>query len=161
MVGPNINEIALPLFLLSAISIDAMSSDSLQEWPHQCDNVSVTKEDTELNRMPSISLEKADINQQLAIKKISNGPRGCIFGPFSVMLYSPEILNRVQSVGEYIRFYSIIPKPLRELAILVTGREAQSPYEWYIHEPIALQSGVTKETVEFLAKKRAPATTKR
>ncbi|SHO57930.1 carboxymuconolactone decarboxylase family protein [Vibrio quintilis] len=126
------------------------------KWPAQCDHVRFSHEDLRLDRFPDLNPQIANAAQKDAIKKISSGPRGCIFGPFSVLLRSPELLNRVQMLGEHVRFTSGLPKPIREFAILVVGREAQSPYEWYIHEPIALRSGITRKTVDALAAQRKP-----
>ncbi|MDE9590707.1 carboxymuconolactone decarboxylase family protein, partial [Xenorhabdus bovienii] len=74
----------------------------------------------------------------------------------SVLLRSPELMNRVQMLGEHVRFTSPLPKSIREFAILIVGREVQSPYEWYIHEPIALRAGVSRYTADALAAQRIP-----
>lgn len=130
-------------------------SDPLN-WPLQCAVVNYSPEEQALARLPNLTPQQATPEQLLAIKKITEGPRGCIFGPFSVLLRSPELLNRVQALGEYIRFQSQLPLQVREFAILITGREVQAPYVWYIHEPIALRAGVSYETVMFLAKQQRP-----
>ncbi|PHM44666.1 hypothetical protein Xmau_01842 [Xenorhabdus mauleonii] len=151
---------ALVLVLLCSKSMAYASqvekiSDPLK-WPAQCDAVKFSDEDKYLERLPDIVPSNADSAQLKAIKKISSGPRGCIFGPFSVLLRSPELLNRVQMLGEHVRFTSPLPKSIREFAILIVGREVQSPYEWYIHEPIALRSGVSRHTADALAAQRIP-----
>jgi len=144
-------------FFTAAVSAaqDGKITDPLK-WPAQCDKVNFSETDRKLDRMPDIDVKNASEEQIKAIEKISQGPRGCIFGPFSVLLRSPELLTRVQMLGEHIRFTSQLPKSIREFAILIAGREVESPYEWYIHEPIALRSGVTREIADALAKKIKP-----
>ena len=43
-------------------------------------------------------------------------------GPFNAWLRSPELGDRLQKVGEYIRFNTSLPLPLNEFAILITAR---------------------------------------
>jgi 4-carboxymuconolactone decarboxylase len=146
-------------FLLANGAVHAAQAEKISDplkWPAQCDEVRFSDSDLSLDRLPDMDPQKASPEQLAAIKKISAGPRGCIFGPFSVLLRSPELLTRVQMLGEHVRFTSELPKRIREFAILIAGREMQSPYEWYIHEPIALRSGVTRETADALAAQRRP-----
>ncbi|MGN7126751.1 carboxymuconolactone decarboxylase family protein [Methylorubrum thiocyanatum] len=96
-------------------------------------------------------------DQRNAVASIASGPRGCLFGPFSVLLRSPELLERTQQLGAYLRFRSIVPLHYRELAILITGKFWKSPYVWYVHEPVARSSGLSREIIEFIAKDQRPA----
>jgi 4-carboxymuconolactone decarboxylase len=79
-----------------------------------------------------------------------------VFGPFSVLLRSPELLERTQQLGEFLRFRSVVPIRLRELAILFCGREWEQPYVWFVHEPIARKEGLTPEVIAALAEARQP-----
>ena len=40
---------------------------------------------------------------------VAGGPRGGVRGPFNALLRSPELCDRVQKVGEYLRYNSSIP----------------------------------------------------
>ena len=72
------------------------------------------------------------------------------FGPFVDLLVSPELMNRVSAVGEYLRYRSALPPRLSELAILVTAAHWRQPFEWKIHAPIALAAGLSQETIDAL-----------
>jgi 4-carboxymuconolactone decarboxylase len=48
-------------------------------------------------------------------------------GPFNVLLRSPEMGNRAQKLGEYLRFQNLVPRPLNEMAILMTARMVVVP----------------------------------
>ena len=85
--------------------------------------------------------------------RMAQGPRGCVFGPFAVMLHSPRLLAAVQQVGVYLRYDGVLAPRLRELAILAVGRELDQPYIWYVHEPIARSYGVGADTIAALASK--------
>lgn len=87
----------------------------------------------------------------IASAKLTSGPRGCVFGPFGIMLRSPELLTRAQLPGEYVRFHSAIPKKLREMSMLIVGKEWNQPYIWYIHEPIAIKAGLSRNIISEIA----------
>lgn len=151
---------ALSLFVFASPAWSATTIiENPVDWPKQCaPEVEPSVADAALQRMGL--LKEADMTpaQHEAAVKIAAGPRGCIFGPFAVLQRSPEVLTRLQLLGEYLRFKSILPQHVREFAMLMTGRYVAAPYIWYIHEPIALQHGVTREQVAALAKGERPAT---
>jgi len=74
-----------------------------------------------------------------------------VTGPYAVLLNSPEVAERVAHLGTYLRFESVLPGPLRELAILTTAREFNCAYEWAAHEPIARREGTRDEAIEAVA----------
>ena len=63
------------------------------------------------------------------------------FGPFVLLLKSPELLTRVSALGEYLRYRSALPPRLSEFVILVTAAHWHQQYEWDLHAPIALSAG--------------------
>ena len=72
------------------------------------------------------------------------------FGPFVDLLVSPELMNRVGALGEYLRYRSALPPRLSEFAILVTAASWRQAFEWEIHAPIALQAGIPQQTIDAL-----------
>jgi 4-carboxymuconolactone decarboxylase len=70
------------------------------------------------------------------------------FGPFVDLLVSPELMNRVSSLGEYLRYRSALPPRLSELAVLVTAAYWHQEFEWEIHAPIALAAGLSQEKID-------------
>ena len=70
------------------------------------------------------------------------------FGPFILLLDSPELMTRVSALGEYLRFRSALPPRLSELAILITASHWRQEYEWEIHAPEALKAGISKATLD-------------
>ena len=72
------------------------------------------------------------------------------FGPFVDLLVSPELMNRVSSLGEYLRYRSALPARLSELAILITAAHWQQQFEWDIHAPVALEAGVPQAALDAL-----------
>jgi 4-carboxymuconolactone decarboxylase len=73
-------------------------------------------------RFPELTPESMSAEQRAAAQGIINGPRGGLRGPFNAWLRSPVFADRMQRVGEYLRFNSSIPADLNEFAILITAR---------------------------------------
>lgn len=78
-------------------------------------------------------------------------------GPFNAWLRSPELGERLQKVGEYIRFDTSLPLRLNEFAILITARHWTSQYEWSAHLPLALKAGLDPKIAAELADNRRPS----
>ena len=95
--------------------------------------------------------------QRKVYREIAGGPRGGVRGPFNALLRSPELADRVQKVGEYLRFQSSLPARVNEFAILITARHWGAQYEWYAHHTLALKAGLSAEIAAALAQGRRPA----
>ncbi len=78
------------------------------------------------------------------------------FGPFVALLKSPELLNKVSALGEYLRYRSALPPRLSEFVILITAAHWQQQYEWDLHAPIALKAGVAQATLDSLTARERP-----
>jgi 4-carboxymuconolactone decarboxylase len=108
-------------------------------------------------RYPELRPEQMTEAQQRVYRSIAGGPRGGVRGPFNALLRSPELADRVQKVGEYLRFNTSLPARLNELAILVNARFWGSQYEWYAHRPLAEKAGLAPAIADDLARNRRPA----
>jgi 4-carboxymuconolactone decarboxylase len=94
--------------------------------------------------------------QRAVYQGIASGPRGGVRDPFNALLRSPELADRVQKVGEYIRFQSSLPARLNELAILVTARHWSAQFEWYAHHLLAMKAGLDPDIAADLAQGKRP-----
>jgi 4-carboxymuconolactone decarboxylase len=77
--------------------------------------------------------------------------------PFNVWNRSPELADRLQKVGETIRFKSSLPPRLNEFAILITARHWDAQYEWFAHHRLAMAGGLNPAVAEDLRHGRVPA----
>jgi 4-carboxymuconolactone decarboxylase len=95
--------------------------------------------------------------QKRVADAIQSGPRGQgLRGPFNALLRSPELADRLQKVGEYVRFRSSLPARLNELAILVVARKWTAQFEWYAHHQFAMQAGLDPAIAAAIAEGRTP-----
>jgi ABC-type molybdate transport system substrate-binding protein len=108
------------------------------------------------DRFPPLDADELTPEQQKMVDDLLAGTRTSLSGPFNVLLRSPEMGNHAQKLGEYIRFKTSVPRRLNEMAILMTARFWTSQYEWYAHEKLALEAGLSRETVDALRAGRRP-----
>ena len=108
-------------------------------------------------RFPALAPEAMSPAQRQAAEAIAAGPRGGLRGPFNAWLRSPELADRAQRLGEYLRFRSSVPKRLNELAILITARAWDAEFEWHAHYPLALRAGLDPAVAADIAAGKRPA----
>jgi 4-carboxymuconolactone decarboxylase len=77
-------------------------------------------------------------------------------GPFIPLLRSPELMARLQKVGEFLRFQSSLPVRISEFATLLVARQWTQPFEWFTHVPLALKAGTAAHTIDALREGRRP-----
>jgi 4-carboxymuconolactone decarboxylase len=107
-------------------------------------------------RMTEIPLDKMSAAQRSVADSIMSGPRKGMGGPFNAWLRSPELADRLQKVGEYVRFNTSLDKRINEMGILMTAQAWGSQYEWYAHAPLAIKAGLDPATVASIGAGRKP-----
>jgi 4-carboxymuconolactone decarboxylase len=108
------------------------------------------------DRMPPIALERMDDAQRAAADELIAGPRKGVKGPFIPLLRSPQLLARLQKVGDYLRFESALSRRVNEFATLVVSRAWTQQFEWAVHVPLAIAAGTAPQTIEALREGRRP-----
>ncbi len=109
-----------------------------------------------MRRLPPLDPDALTGRQREVFDEIAQGPRGGVHGPFTALLNSPEVADRVQALGAGLRFEGALPARLRELAVLVTAHFWDAGYEWAVHAPIAQKEGVPVAVIEAIADGRRP-----
>ena len=102
------------------------------------------------DRLPPLPLEELDPQQRAVADELIAGPRKAVFGPFIPLLRSPELLARVQKVGEFLRFDSALSPRVTEFVTLIVARHWTQQFEWSMHVPKALEAGTQPETIASL-----------
>src|SRR3954471_4635053 len=88
------------------------------------------------DRMPPLPPEALTEEQRSAAAELAAGPRGGVRGPFIALLRSPELMKRLQKVGEYLRYESALERRLGEFAMLIVSRHLTQQFEWQVHYPL-------------------------
>ena len=84
------------------------------------------------------------------------GKRGAAPAPMMAWLNSPDMARHATRLGEVLRFDTIFPPKLSEIAILVTARHWTAHYEWYAHKRLALKGGLDPKIIEDIRVRRIP-----
>lgn len=108
-------------------------------------------------RMPPLAAELMTDAQRNAAEEMIAGPRKGVKGPFVPLLRSPELMDRLQKVGEYLRFQSSLEQRISEFVMLVVSREWTQQFEWFVHVPLGGKAGISGDTIAALAEGRRPS----
>ncbi len=95
-------------------------------------------------------------NQRKVYEAVIAGPRGEIKGPLLAALHRPELADKWQQFGELLRFRTSVPPRHTELAILVTARCCNCPFEWYAHSGPARSAGIEHEYMQSIVDQETP-----
>jgi len=82
---------------------------------------------------------------------------GSVRGPFSILLHSPKLAERLLRLVTFNREDSVVPGNLRSLAILATVREKEAAYVWAAQVGAARRAGVPESTIDLLRAKGDPS----
>ena len=80
-------------------------------------------------RMPPLAPETLSAEQRTVAAELAAGPRGGVRGPFIPLLRSPQLMDRLQKVGEYLRYHSALEPRLSEFATLIVSRHMTQQFE--------------------------------
>jgi 4-carboxymuconolactone decarboxylase len=81
------------------------------------------------------------------------GVFGRIRGPFSVLLHSPQLAEKMLGIVKFNRDGCIVEGRLRSHAILAAVRERESAYVWSAQAGAAQRAGVEQRTIDLLRAK--------
>ncbi len=106
-------------------------------------------------RFATLAPETMDRRQRDIAARIA-GKRGGIGlqGPFNLWLRAPELCDRLQRVGRYVRYEAALPRRVVERAICVVAVEWGARYEWYAHARCAVEAGLDRAVLGVVRDRR-------
>ena len=107
-------------------------------------------------RLKLLSPGEMSADQKETYDESIAGKRGAPPAPMMAWLNSPEMARHATRLGGVLRFDTIFPAKLSEIAILVTARHWTSHYEWYAHKRLALKGGMDPKIIEDIRDRRTP-----
>ena len=113
------------------------------------------QEETEM-RLKLLSPGEMNADQKQTYDESIAGKRGAPPAPMMAWLNSPEMARHATRLGGVLRFDTIFPAKLSEIAILVTARHWTSHYEWFAHKRLALKGGMDLKIIEDIRDRRTP-----
>ena len=82
---------------------------------------------------------------------------GGIRGPFSILLHSPKLAERLLKLVTFNREDNVVEPKLRSVAILSAVREREAAYVWAAQVNAARRAGVREEVIDLIRAKGDPA----
>src|SRR3954454_17052813 len=107
-------------------------------------------------RLKLISPSEMNADQKQTYGESIAGKRGKPPPPMMAWLNSPEMARHATRLGGFLRFDTLFPAKLSEIAILVTARHWNSHYEWYAHKQLALKGGMDPAIIDDIRDRRTP-----
>jgi len=114
-------------------------------------------------RLPWFAPQELDDDAHALYDRITGGPRaqgprafpltdedGRLNGPFNAMLLSPDVGTALQELGAAIRYRSSLTARAREIAILEVAVLRRCSFEWYAHERVGAQAGLSAPEIAAL-----------
>jgi 4-carboxymuconolactone decarboxylase len=109
-----------------------------------------------VSRLPDLDYDRMDAHQKGIHDGLKNSPRGRVSGPFPLLLRTPELCDRFQALGKYLRFECSLDKQLIELVVLTVARHFRAQYEFWAHATFARQHGLPDAVIDAIAAGDAP-----
>src|SRR6059036_2483885 len=75
---------------------------------------------------------------------------GTVRGPFSMLLHSPKLAERLLGLVTFFRDESVVEPKLRSVAILTAVREREAAYVWAAQVAAARRNGLREEVIDLL-----------
>jgi 4-carboxymuconolactone decarboxylase len=81
---------------------------------------------------------------------------GALMGPFNPWLHEPKFGKQIWELLKAVSFSPSLPRPVREVAILVTGAKFRAAYEIYAHVLIAERRGLSDDKIATIVAGQRP-----
>jgi 4-carboxymuconolactone decarboxylase len=107
-------------------------------------------------RIKLLSPDGMSADQKSVYDEAVAGKRGSAPAPMMAWLNSPEMARHATRLGEQLRFNTMFPPKLSEIAILVTARHWTAHYEWWAHKRLALKGGLDEKFIDDIRDRRTP-----
>ena len=107
-------------------------------------------------RLKLLSPDEMSADQRQTYDESIAGKRGAPPPPMMAWLNSPEMARHATRLGEVMRFDTVFPARISEIAILVTARHWTAHYEWFAHKRLALKAGLDPKIIDDIRDRRTP-----
>jgi 4-carboxymuconolactone decarboxylase len=118
--------------------------------------ITIEKQEETVMRLKLLSPGEMSAEQKETYDESIAGKRGAPPAPMMAWLNSPEMARHATRLGEVMRFNTIFPAKLSEIAILVTARHFTAHYEWFAHKRLALKGGMDPKIIDDIRDRRTP-----
>jgi 4-carboxymuconolactone decarboxylase len=143
-------------FNISVAPLMARPDVALLSNPVYAQGPAIEKQEETEMRLKLLSPGEMSTDQKETYDESIAGKRGAPPAPMMAWLNSPEMARHATRLGGVLRFDTVFPAKLSEIAILVTARHWTSHYEWFAHKRLALKGGMDPKIIEDIRDRRTP-----
>jgi len=124
--------------------------------PRPVGEFTICRKESFMPRVPPVT-GKSDVpaEHHAVVDKVVN-VFGGVRGPFSMLLHSPKLAERVLGLVTFFRDESVVDPKLRSVGILSAVREREAAYVWAAQVAAARRNGVSEEVIDLLRAKGDP-----
>lgn len=98
-------------------------------------------------RIAPLTDDEMDDDQREMLAALGRGTPAGAFNIFKTLAHHPSLMKKWSAFGGALLYKNELPAREREIAILRTGWNCQSDYEWGQHKAIGMQVGLTEQEV--------------
>lgn len=109
---------------------------------------SATSDDRRRVRLLELDDDLTESQTDVARELIQS--RGSLLRPFQVLLHRAELARHAAWLGHTLRFESLLDDGEREFAILTVAALTGCRFERHVHEPLAVEAGITRPVLQSL-----------
>jgi 4-carboxymuconolactone decarboxylase len=112
-----------------------------------------------MERIRSIEREEATAEQRRVGDIIFGSRNEDYGGPSAILLHIPELAERFDQLREYLVREQKLPKPMGQLAQLMTARFWSAQYAWWKRVEPCLAAGIPEDVIDAVRERRRPTFT--
>ncbi len=135
---------SLSLLLINGLLLTSAALAQVDNLPPD------VREDTLSRLSPADPTTMNEYGRDIYDRVVGLNNPGPIYGPAMFSVHMPRVADGMDLINKYLRYDSIIGRPLIELAILVAARELDQQYEWAAHEALALAEDVPQAHIDVI-----------
>lgn len=115
-----------------------------------------------MTRLPPLSEDELNEDQQAFLAKLNQGPRGAsqgrigLIGPYGVWARAPHVGEPAQLLGAALRFGTTLPENIKEAAICTVGAFHRSKFEFAAHKRLGIRAGLSEAALNRLQAGQPP-----
>ena len=110
-----------------------------------------------MSRYTPVTSKEAMAPEQQHVFDQVMGVFGRLRGPFSMLLHSPKLAEKLLPMVPFAREGTVIDPKLRQIAILTAVRERDANYVWAAQVDVARRVGLREPVIDVLRAKGDPA----
>jgi 4-carboxymuconolactone decarboxylase len=109
-----------------------------------------------MSRLAALNPEALDANARAVYDHIASAHKGHVRGPWPIELRVPELADLSHKLYERLCVHTTLGKRLFELMVIIVARHWNSQFEFWAHERLAREHGISEAVTSAIRANRRP-----